>query len=56
MVLIQQNLNDDRFVKMQARYDGHCTECETDILQGDDIVWDTKERKAYCDACGEEYL
>lgn len=56
MVLIRQNLNEDRFIQMEARYDGHCAECEEDIVEGDPIVWDIKERKAYCETCGKEYL
>lgn len=57
MSFIKQNLNDDpRYVKSRAKFDSHCHECEGDIEQGDEYVFDTKYKKAYCMACGEEYL
>lgn len=39
---------------MNAKKDGRCAECEDDIRQGDRIVWDSDEYKAYCKDCGEE--
>lgn len=42
--------------EMQAKHDGECSECGEDILEGDDIVWDPHEGKAYCMNCGQELL
>lgn len=45
----------DRYIKMRAKYSGKCAECGDRIYEDDSIVWDTKEKKAYCESCGEEY-
>ena len=39
---------------MNAKKEGLCKECDGIILEGDRIVWDTTEYKAYCSDCGEE--
>lgn len=39
---------------MTAKRDGECAECEGDIREGERMVWDTTEFKAYCKDCGEE--
>lgn len=38
--------------KIVAKFNGHCAECETDLKEGDDIIYDPKTRKAYCTSCG----
>lgn len=48
------DINDDRFIPMDARFNSKCRECEEDILEGDPIIYDTKEKKAYCVPCGKE--
>lgn len=45
-----------RYVRMEAKFDSHCEECEEDILEGDQMVYDTLERKAYCAECGESLI
>lgn len=42
--------------KMTAKRDGECAECLIPHDEGDRIVWDPKEFKAYCLDCGEEVL
>lgn len=42
--------------KMRAKRDGECAECETELFEGEEIVWDPREFKAYCLPCGEELL
>lgn len=37
-----------------AKFDGRCAECGDDIQAGDTVVFDTEERKIYCEACGED--
>lgn len=41
---------------MKAKRDGQCAECETELFEGEDIVWDPTNFKAYCAECGDEYL
>ncbi len=41
---------------MDAKRDGLCAECEGDIRQGDRMVWDAEEFKAYCKVCGEDVI
>lgn len=48
--------DEDAPFKMRAKRDGECAECETELLEGEQIVWDPKEFKAYCLECGEELL
>lgn len=40
-------------VKITAKYDGKCKECREEIGAGDDVYFDTDERKVYCEPCGE---
>ena len=42
--------------RMRAKRDGEYAECETELYEGEEIVWDPKEYKAYCIPCGEELL
>lgn len=42
--------------KMTSKRGGECAECETELSEGDQIVWDPKEFKAYCLTCGEDLL
>lgn len=52
-----QNQNLDRYVKLASKLEqSRCSECCELIYEGDSIVWDIKERKAYCKECGEELL
>ncbi len=37
-----------------AKRDGDCWECFIPIAEGERIVWDARERRAYCSDCGEE--
>jgi ribosomal protein S27E len=37
-----------------AKYDGRCAECNTRSCEGDTVVYDTVERKVYCEDCGED--
>jgi RNase P subunit RPR2 len=47
----------DRYVKIASKLErSKCSECEEPIYEGDSIVWDIKERKAYCKECGEELM
>jgi hypothetical protein len=41
---------------MQAKRDGKCAECGYFIMEGDRMVWDTKENKAYCEQCGGDII
>lgn len=41
---------------MKAKKDGKCAECRAEIYEGDKIVWDPKEYKAYCETCGEDVM
>jgi len=41
---------------MVSKRNGVCSECEQDINEGDQIVWDPKEYKAYCMDCGDYML
>lgn len=53
---MQKWADEDKPHIMRAKRDGKCAECGEDLFEGDDIVWDPKERKAYCTTCGEEVL
>lgn len=53
---LHRDYEDERYVRMRAKYPGECFECEDDILEGDDMIWDTKDFKAYCTDCGEQLL
>jgi hypothetical protein len=55
MVLIPHR-DEDAPHKMIAKRDGECAECEQELVEGDEIIWDPKEYKAYCIPCGEELL
>lgn len=50
----RKELENRRYIKMISKRDGECEECEDDILEGDMIVWDTQEFKAYCSDCGKD--
>lgn len=55
MTMQKGNLDEeDRYIQMQAKRDGKCSECSERIYERDDIIWDTKEYKAYCAVCGED--
>jgi hypothetical protein len=54
MALIKEDINDDRYVAMKAKFDSKCRECRADIYKGDDILYDTKEKKVYCVECGRD--
>lgn len=41
---------------MTAKRDGHCAECEGDIMERDRIVYDPEEFKAYCSVCGVDVI
>ena len=43
-----------RYFTMAAKFDSKCSECEAEIEKGDNMTFDSKDRKAYCSACGEE--
>ncbi len=49
-------MSDNDCFWMKAKRDGECAECEDLIAVGDDIVWDTKEYKAYCSTCGQDVV
>lgn len=49
-------MNDDRYRTITAKYPGRCAECEERFDEGDSVVFDTKERKVYCESCGEDLL
>lgn len=55
MALIPHRDSDEPF-EMTATRDGECAECETEIFEGDQMIWDPKEHKAYCLSCGEDML
>jgi hypothetical protein len=55
MVLIPHRDDNAPFL-MTATQDGECAECEIEILEGDKMIWDPKEHKAYCESCGEDML
>lgn len=48
--------NKARFVLCEAKFTGKCKECSTRINEGENIVYDTQERKAYCVDCGNDLL
>jgi ribosomal protein S27E len=56
MSLIRQNLNDERFLTIEAKFNSKCHECEEDLYEGDNIIFDTKYKKAYCLKCGKEMM
>ena len=37
-----------------SKFNQQCRECRDSIEEGDRIVYDPKERKAYCKSCGVE--
>ena len=39
---------------MTSKHDGQCAECSEEIFEGDRMVWDRENKKAYCADCGEE--
>lgn len=39
---------------MNSKYHSRCTECHEVIDEGDRMLYDFKERKAYCADCGKE--
>jgi hypothetical protein len=47
---------DERFRWLDSKWDQKCTECEEGIFEGEKILYDFVERKAYCESCGEEWL
>jgi hypothetical protein len=47
-------MNMKRFFSVLAKYKGRCWECNDDILEGDSIVYDSKEKKTYCKDCGKD--
>jgi len=55
MVLIPHR-DDKAPFEMTATLDGECAECETELFEGDRIIWDPKEHKVYCQSCGEDLL
>jgi len=55
MVLIPHR-DDKAPFEMTATRDGECVECEVEIFEGDKLIWDPKEHKAYCESCGEDLL
>jgi hypothetical protein len=50
----QKDMNSQRYIRMRSRRDGHCAECEQDIVETEFIIWDTQEFKTYCLSCGED--
>lgn len=53
---LHRHEEEDRPFIMKAKRDGQCTECDTDIFEGEEMVWDPKEFKAYCMDCGVDVL
>jgi ribosomal protein S27E len=45
---------DHQSLWIRAKYNSNCAECESDIEEGERIVFDTETRKIYCNDCGEE--
>jgi len=43
-----------RFFEIVARYAGRCWECNDPIYEGDSVVYDSKEKKIYCEDCGKD--
>jgi hypothetical protein len=41
---------------LTARFSQRCVECKELICEGDRMVWDPKDRKAYCEFCGDEVI
>jgi hypothetical protein len=55
MSLIRQNVNEDpRFLAITAKFNSHCHECKEELFEGDNVIFDTKYKKAYCLECGKE--
>lgn len=36
-----------------AQFDSHCAGCGDQLYEGDRIAYDTQEKAAYCEECGE---
>lgn len=47
-------LGTKRFFRVLAKYAGRCWECHAPIEEGDYIVYDSKEKKTYCEECGKD--
>lgn len=43
-----------RFFRVLAKYSGSCWECRDPIEVGDAVVYDSKEKKTYCEECGKD--
>jgi NAD-dependent SIR2 family protein deacetylase len=57
MTMHRTDINDERYIKMRSKLEkSRCYECSETIYESDPIVWDTKERKAYCEECGKEFV
>ena len=39
--------------KIVAKYDGRCAECREPVEAGDDVYFDSADRRVYCESCGE---
>lgn len=39
---------------IESRYEGECANCEGDIDKGENVLYDSRERKVYCEECGDD--
>lgn len=42
-----------RYQDVKAKHGGMCARCRAPLQAGRTILWDSQERRAYCDACAE---
>ena len=42
------------YIWIKARYAGSCKECETEIKEGEKVLYEPEFKRAYCRACGIE--
>ena len=45
-----------RFIRTTLRYAGRCAGCEVPMVVDDEAIFDTKERKVWCEDCYNELV
>ncbi len=49
-----QREEERRFFSTTAVFGSRCIECKEYIVEGDQIVYDAKDKVAYCEGCGAD--